>query len=459
MNNNLIFIDTINDLVYAAAGTPERSHGTATLFLDDVRISTNVRLFADSRALGTRVSRSVREAVLGDGRVWLDRAFVVNDWYISAYDPIVDGRGRRVGMLYVGFLEKPFQIAKLTTFIAIAAAFLLVTAISVPMFLRWARSIFKPLEKMTETIALVESGDLDARTNLRHADDEIGVVANHFDALLNQIQDRDRKLRDWATELNNRVELRTRELQSANERLTATTQQLVTSGKLAAIGEITACVAHEINNPIAIIQGNLDVLRQDLGTLNDPAKSEFALIDEQIYRINLIVTKLLQFAKPEEFAGYADKQDPAEVLTDCLLLGRHLLSKTCVEVVRNDSSESRILINRTELQQVVLNLIVNAIHAMPDGGLLSLSTRNMVMNDVSGVAIDIADNGEGMPPDIVKKIFEPFFTTKRGQGTGLGLSISQTIVRRWDGCISVKSKLGRGTTFTIWLPEMPSGIQ
>lgn len=454
LNNNIVFIDAINDLVYTDAGLPETSKGTVTLFLDDVRIGTNVRLFGDSRALGTRVSKQVRDAVLGQGQIWLDRAFVVNDWYISAYEPIVDSRGRRVGMLYVGFLEKPFRLAKLTTLFFVASAFLLAAAVSVPIFLRWARGIFKPLEKMTDTIRLVESGNLDARTNLGPATDEIGVVATHFDALLDQIQERDGKLREWASELNKRVESRTRELQTANERLSATTQQLATTSKLAAIGEVAACVAHEINNPIAIIQGNLDVLRQDLGSINEAAKTDLALIDEQIHRINLIVTRLLQFARPAEFAGYADKQDPARVITDCLLLCRHLLSATCIRVIRYDCPEHGILIDRTELQQVILNLVVNAIHAMPDGGVLTFNTRKVVANNISGVAIDISDTGEGMAPGTMRKIFEPFFTTKHRRGTGLGLSISKTIISRWDGLLSVDSELGRGTTFTIWLPEM-----
>ena len=102
LNRNLDFIDTINDLVYLNAVTGGDRQGTATLFLDDLRISTNVRLFEDVRALGTRVSAEVREAVLIDGRTWLDRAFVVNDWYISSYQPITDSFGERVGMLYVG---------------------------------------------------------------------------------------------------------------------------------------------------------------------------------------------------------------------------------------------------------------------------------------------------------------------------------------------------------------------
>lgn len=454
LNNNIRFIDSINDLVYTAAGLPKNSRGTTTLFLDDVRISTNVRLFGDSRALGTRVSESVREAVLREGKIWLDRAFVVNDWYISAYEPIHDSRGKTVGMLYVGFLERPFINAKLTTLLAVIFAFLVVALISVPLFLSWARGIFKPLEKMTETIHLVETGDLTARTNIGGARDEIGVVAGHFDVLLDQLQERDLELRSWAKQLNKRVEERTRELKSTNEKLSDATKQLATTSKLAAIGEVAACVAHEINNPIAIIQGNLDVIRDLPGALNETAKQDLSLIDEQIHRINQIVTKLLQFAKPAEFSGYVERQCPSTVVTDCLLLCRHLLSKSCIQVIRHDEPEHKLLINRTELQQVVLNLIVNAIHAMPDGGVLTLKTRRAVTKGADGIAIDVCDSGAGMPPDVVKLIFNPFFTTKAGQGTGLGLSISQTIIDRWDGLLSVDSKPGVGSVFTIWLPEV-----
>ncbi|MBC7311643.1 MAG: cache domain-containing protein, partial [Rhizobium sp.] len=242
LNQNLVFIDTINDLVYRAASLPEGSQGTATLFLEDVRISTNVRLFEGKRALGTRVSAAVRQTVLGEGLVWLDSAFVVNDWYVSAYEPISDSFGRRVGMLYVGFLEAPFARAKTETIIGIIVAFLVVTAASVPIFLRWARAIFKPLERMTGTIARVEEGDLGARSGLTDGTDEIGRVAVHLDSLLDQLQQRDRDLRRWNDELNDRVAERTRELELANRQLEATTKQLVMSEKLAAIGEITAGV-------------------------------------------------------------------------------------------------------------------------------------------------------------------------------------------------------------------------
>ncbi|NGO50761.1 sensor histidine kinase [Allomesorhizobium camelthorni] len=453
LNRNLVFIDTINDLVYREASLPEGSQGTATLFLDDVRISTNVRLFEDRRALGTRVSAIVRSAVLDSGRTWLDSAFVVNDWYISAYEPILDSFGKRVGMLYVGFLEAPFTQAKYETLLTIALAFLAIAAVSIPIFLRWARGIFMPLERMTGTIAKVESGDLGARTGPVEAKDEIGRVALHLDHLLDQLQDRDRELRSWNEELNARVEERTRELQLANRKLEATTKQLIMSEKLAAIGEITAGVAHEINNPIAVMQGNLEVVRSVMGDRADEAKTEFRLLDEQVQRISQIVTKLLQFAKPEEYAGYVERHAPKEVLSDCLPLVQHLLNKAEIVVTRSDQSTRLILMNRTELQQVLVNLIVNAIHAMPDGGDLRLRTLDADQDGRPGVAIEVADTGIGMSREVMHKVFDPFYTTKRREGTGLGLSISQTLVTRQGGKISAESEPGSGTIFTIWLPE------
>lgn len=453
LNTNLVFIDTINDLVYRAASLPEGSQGTATLFLDDVRITTNVRLFEGRRALGTRVSSVVRSAVLDEGKVWLDSAFVVNDWYISAYEPIIDSHGKRVGMLYVGFLETPFTQARYTILLTILVAFLVITAASVPIFLRWARAIFRPLERMTDTIAKVESGDLGARTDLLTVNDEIGRVAFHLDNLLNQLQERDRQLREWNEELNARVDERTRELQLANRQLEATTKQLIVSEKLAAIGEITAGVAHEINNPIAVMQGNLDVVRSLMGDMANVAQTEFRLLDEQIHRISQIVTKLLQFAKPEEYAGYVERHGAGNVISDCLPLVRHLLHKAEIEVISDDRATRLVLMNRTEFQQVIVNLIVNAIHAMPDGGTLTLRTSDTDLDGKPGLVIEVADTGVGMTPEVMQKIFDPFFSTKRRQGTGLGLSISQTLVTRQGGKISAESEPGRGTTFAIWLPE------
>lgn len=452
LNRNLPFVDDINDLIYHGSGLPEGSRGTVTLFLGDVRISTNVRMFEGQRAIGTRVSAEVSRAVLDEGRVWRGSAFVVDDWYVSAYEPIVDSSDRRVGMLYAGFLEKPFTAAKQESLLAIAAAFLVALFATVPLFLHWAGAIFRPLERMSDIIARVQGGDLAARTGHVVSKDEIGRVALHLDHLLDLVQQRDAELRQWNEELNQRVEERARALQLTTTQLETTTRQLVMSEKLAAIGEITAGVAHEINNPIAAMQGNLEVIRQLMGGDARQAQTEFRLIEQQMDRVTEMVTKLLQFAKPQEYAGYTEHYAVAGIISDTLPLVQHLLKKSTIEVEREDRAIRPIMMNRTELQQVLVNLIVNAIHAMPDGGRLGLCTFDSDMDGQAGVAIQISDTGTGMAPEVMPKIFDPFFTTKRREGTGLGLSISQMLVTRQGGKISVESEQGLGTTFTIWLP-------
>ncbi len=449
LNRNLTFIDTINDLVYPTASLTEGSQGTATLFLEDVRVSTNVRLFQDERALGTRVSEVVYETVLGRGEVWLDRAFVVNDWYISAYEPITDSYGDRVGMLYVGFLDQPFRDAKFSTILTFAIAFVVIILISVPIFLRWARQIFAPLERMLRTIGRVEKGDLDARTGVDQRG-EIGRVAAQMDNLLEQIQERDR-------ELTRRVAERTRDLEEANRRLEATTRQLVVSEKLAAVGEIAAGIAHEINNPVQVIQGNLDVVRVQLGEDAEPIKTELRLIDEQTHSIFLIVNKLLQFTRPDEYAEGSEQHRPADIVSDTLPLVQHLLSNGHIDLQLDLQSDRAVAINRTELQQILINLMVNAIHAMPDGGTLAVSALDKEQAGKAGVQISVRDTGIGMDAAHLGRIFDPFFTTKQGEGTGLGLSITRKLVERYDGAIEADSTPGKGTEFRVWFPVSEAG--
>jgi len=458
LNRNLDFIDTINALVYRDSGRAGARQGTATLFLEDVRVSTNVRLFEGARALGTRVSAAVRHAVLDEGRTWLDSAFVVNDWYISAYRPIIDSTGDRIGMLYVGFLQVPFDAAKRNAYILVFTSFLAVVALSAPLFLRLARNIFAPLERMTGTMARVEAGDLEARIGAVPARDEIGTVAAHLDSLLDQVQERDRALRAWNEELNARVEERTAELREANAKLESTYQQLVVSEKLASIGEITAGVAHEINNPTAVIQGNLDVIRETLGDRAEPVNHELGLIDRQVGRISAIVGKLLQFARPTEFGSFEEDVDMAQVLRDCLVLVDHVLSKAETEVtICEDPETPFVTINPGELQQVIINLVTNAAQAMGPGGRLMIETRPMAREGRAGAALMVGDTGTGIPEGKLGAVFDPFFTTRHGEGTGLGLSVSQTLIRQADGIITARNRQAGGAEFTVWLPAQGAG--
>jgi signal transduction histidine kinase len=201
-----------------------------------------------------------------------------------------------------------------------------------------------------------------------------------------------------------------------------------------------------------VIQGNFDLIRDSLGPDKEGLLTEFRLIDEQIHSINLIVNKLLQFARPEEFSVFQGKQFVDDVLQDCLLLVQHLTNKTEIEIHHTPLATSHVLANRTELQQVFINLILNAIHAMPNGGQLTLKTLDKEYEGLKGVCIKISDTGTGMSEAILSRVFDPFFTTKQSEGTGLGLSISQTLISRMGGIIKAASVEGGGTTFSIWLP-------
>ena len=439
LNRNLPFIDHINQIVYPEGSLPFNSRGTATLFLDDVRISTNVRLFGpaqDDRAIGTRVSRTVRDSVLGSGVTWLDRAFVVNDWYVSAYQPLADSAGRRVGMLYVGILEQPFTRLKWGALASVGAIFFAVMIVAAVVSLRWARGIFSPLERMEATMQRVESGALDARVGRLDSQDEIGRLATHLDHLLGVIADNTRQL-------DAKVAERTRALEDAQ-------QQLVKSEKLATVGQLTASIAHEVNNPIAVIQGNLDLMRELLGPQGSAKVAhELKLVDEQIERMRLIVTRLLQFARPADFAGYVEPVDPAQALEDCLVLAGHQIARVGIQVQRDYRATRHPAINRQELQQVLVNLLVNAVHAMPEGGTLSLGTRDV---GEDGVEIEVADSGHGLSDELLARLFQPF-VTRRPDGTGLGLWISRGLVERYGGDIRAANRGGglAGAVFTVML--------
>ncbi|MFW8635464.1 sensor histidine kinase [Cribrihabitans pelagius] len=453
LNRNLGVIDRMNALIYPDGTAPDSRTGTTTLFVDDVRISTNVRLFAGARALGTRVSEAVWRQVMQQGQPWLDRAFVVNDWYISGYVPLTDINGIRVGMLYTGFLEAPFTAQRNATILSLIGAFLAVLALSIPIFLRLARGVFAPLEKMTATMELAEKGALDARIGPVGTRDEIGAVARHLDRLLDQVQERDDALRNYAENLNSLVETRTVELREANRKLESTFAQLVMSEKLASIGEITAGVAHEINNPVAVIQGNLEILRMSLGPGDQAAlKTELDLIDQQTHRINIIVGKLLNFTRPGEMSDLTTLADPEAAVADALVLVAADLRNQGIEVVRRHSPAPPIRIVETELQQVLVNLMINAAQAMADGGTLTIETGAGDRGGTPGSCILLRDTGPGIPPDRLGSIFDPFYTSKPAQGTGLGLSISQALVSRAGGLITAGSEDGQGATFVIWCP-------
>ena len=456
LNKNLEFIDRLNEIVFPEGALMLDSRGTATLFLGDVRVATNVRLFEGERAIGTRVSAAVHREVLDEGRTWLDRAFVVTDWYVSGYQALVDSHGQRVGMLYVGFLEAPFAAAKRAALGLVVALFALAMLVAGVFAFFWARRVFRPIERMHAVMSAIEHDDADARVGTVSSRDELGDLAAHFDRLLDRLQAQAASLKRWGEALDGEVAKRTAELERAVADLKAAQSQLVMNEKLAAIGQLTAGVAHEINNPVAVIQGNLDVLRDILGAAAKPVEPEVRLIQEQVHRIRLIVAKLLQFARPQEYVGYLEPVAPATLIQDSLVLVSHLLKRGTISVEQHLDSVRNVLCNRNELQQVLINLMVNAIQAMPDGGLLTLAAEDWDDLDMPlGLQLVVADTGPGLTPAERERLFKPFYTARKPDGTGLGLWVSQSLVERYGGHITVDSEIGRGSRFIVWLRSEP----
>lgn len=458
LNGNFGFVDAIRDLVYGPGSLAEGSLGTVTVFLDDVRISTNVPGAAAERAIGTRVSTEVRNTVLENRETWVDRAFVVEDWYISAYEPIIDVDGNSVGMLYAGYLEAPFRAAMMRALVIVSCVLALGTLLAGLVAVLGAHSIFRPIESMADVVRGTKSGKT-LRIGEVGSKDEIGELALEFDSMLDTLEENQHRMEADAADLEVKILKRTSELQRKNlhlqdsiDLLRRTRQQLAMAEKLAALGELTAGVAHEINNPTAVILGNMDVLTKEIGSHSDHVRTEIDLIVEQVYRIRSIIDRLLQYSRPSEYAGYVEDLDVEDVIRDTLLLVHHELVRSSVKLQENYVATPPIQINRQELQQVIINLILNATHAVSKGGEVSVSTE---LWGSKGVMITVRDNGSGIPANHLQRVFDPFYTAGKESGTGLGLSVSYGIIRRYGGRITVDSLVGEWTEFQVRLLFTP----
>jgi two-component system NtrC family sensor kinase len=234
--------------------------------------------------------------------------------------------------------------------------------------------------------------------------------------------------------------------------------QLVQASKLASVGELAAGIAHEINNPLAIIAEEVGVLKDSLDPElaeadDEPLDLEEHLdaIHDAVFRCRDITRKLLTFVRKTEVR--VEAQDVHGILDEVLdqMLGNELSISNVVVERRYDPEISEIYTDRNQLVQVFVNLVKNAIDAMPRGGQLTVTTRVRE----GRAAVSIRDNGSGMPPETLERVFMPFFTTKDpGKGTGLGLSVSYTIIRNFGGDFYVESSPGKGSTFTVELPLM-----
>jgi signal transduction histidine kinase len=235
-------------------------------------------------------------------------------------------------------------------------------------------------------------------------------------------------------------------IQKTTADLRKTEAQLIRSEKLAALGQLAAGIAHEIRNPLT----SINILIHSL-TENFPPESarreDLQVIEEEIRRINEIVDQFLRFARPAP--PRLQKADVLSVFEETLQLLRPQMEKYRIIVQKEFQVLRPISMDREQMKQVILNLLLNAVQAMPNGGRLTL--RGQVLEDGQWVTLSIQDSGIGIPSEDMNKLFDPFFSTKEG-GVGLGLSIAHRIIDQHHGKIEVESAPGKGTLLTVWLP-------
>ena len=239
------------------------------------------------------------------------------------------------------------------------------------------------------------------------------------------------------------------EIKQAHDQLLQTQAQLVQAGKLAALGELAGAVAHEVNNPLAaaLLAADLaeEALEEDESEL---AKSQIGVIHEAIARCRNVINGLLDFGR--QSSGTREQVDLTHVVESAMSLIARKLEASGSTVIVDISEPLPVWGDRNQLGQVVLNLLMNASQASADQATVHVRGSR----SLGEVRLSVKDSGSGIPPDVLRKIFEPFFTTKpRGKGTGLGLSISYGIVADHEGRIDVQSEVGRGSTFTVVLPD------
>jgi two-component system NtrC family sensor kinase len=441
LNRNYEIVDKVRGLLYGEGRYDGKEMGTATIFLGGLRISTNVRNENGDRAIGTRVSDEVYEAVVRKGQLWEDRAFVVNDWYITAYEPIRDLSGKIVGILYVGMLEAPyidlrnkvvysfFGIGVLGVFLVLLLSFFITTG------------IIRPLREMVWATRKIAEGDLSLELSISSRD-EIGQLAESFNHMLIRLKQARQELEDYGRTLEEKVEQRSQQLKKIQG-------QLMQSEKLASLGRLASGVAHEINSPLTGILTFSHLLMRKLKD-NPELQRELELIVRETTRVSTIVRGLLDFARESK-----PQKKPCninELILHTLSLVEHQSVFHDIRVVKNlDPQVTMVLLDVNQIQQVFMNILLNAADAMPAGGTLTI-TSTMPPED-SFVQVRFADTGIGIPEKNLNRIFDPFFTTKVDKkGTGLGLAVSYGIIERHRGHIEVQSEEGRGTTFTIKLP-------
>jgi two-component system NtrC family sensor kinase len=310
--------------------------------------------------------------------------------------------------------------------------------------------VHKPVKRFITGTKEIAAGHLQHRLTVDRRD-ELGELALSFNHMAQDLDAAQHELIDWSNTLERKVEQKSRELQTAQD-------QVLHMEKMASLGKLSSMIAHELNNPLSGILTLSKLVKKRLGAPQiTPEKLEqmnrdLTLISEEAKRCGEIVKNLLFFARAHPSERSACELDP--IIDRSLRLIQHQIDMQQITVSHAVAEHPvRVAGDESQIQQVLIAILINALEAMPDGGMLRISAQDAGDH----AELIISDTGIGIPAAALSRIFEPFFTTKEsGYGMGLGLSIVYGIIKQHGGDIRVESEPGHGTTMTILLPRESS---
>ena len=437
LNHDHELVDRFARTLFAERLHAGKPVGTVTVFLGDTRVATNVRDESGGRALGTRVSEIVRDRVLGAEERWHDRAWVVDAWYLSGYQPLKDPGGKTLGMLYVGLLEAPYDDlqTRMVRRFAVPAAWLLGLALVAAALI--VTRITRPLERLRETAERIAAGDWEWPANAGSSYVEIASLAEALTDMQSAIRRRDQDLRAKNAELSD-TNVR---LEEANENYMST------------LGFVT----HELKAPLANMQSYIDLVIDGFGGgLDDKGRGMLVRVRRNCEELQGMVKDYLDLSRAEggglepkmaEIDLVADAVRPSSSLVERLYRSRDMLLET-------SAPEALTLIGDSELLRIALtNLLNNAAKYGREGGRASLEVE---LAD-GEVVLRVWNEGEGFAESERERLFAKFSrlrnaNTRSRKGSGLGLYLTAQIVELHGGRVTAESEPGKWASFAIRLP-------
>jgi two-component system NtrC family sensor kinase len=436
LTRNNTLVDRIKEIVFKNEDYKGHSMGTATMFLNDCRIATTVRLPNGNRALGTRASKEVSDRVLDNAMPWIGRAFVVNDWYLTAYDPIRDIEGHVVGMLYVGLLEKPFTDVGRSLILRYALLLLLGVTLALWLAFVMAGRLAAPIHRLVEAAQLMHQGGRPQPLPIHSSCIEVERLVESFNEMAVALSEREDRLKAAKTEV-----------EETNESLKALNRNYM---------ETLGFVSHELKNPLSTMMNYVYLLKGSfIGPVTEKQQRAVNVLETNTKRLVEMVRHYLNLSRIENrelqpmLARVLLHEDVIQPLLETMLpdIETHRL-----KLDNRMAPDIALHADVNMVREVFENLISNAVKYGREGGALSMTA---VRAD-GFYRFAVRNDGEGIPLDKLDKVFQKFTrlntqTMRHQKGTGLGLFITRAIIEAHGGTIEVESHPNEWVEFRFTL--------